>query len=224
MSGRGKPVVNPHEMSFDKKAVRTSVSHAVKSLSQGSIESQSANTTSLVLKHPRVHSAKTIGVFMSMDGEIQTLPLIQQLITMGKTVYLPRCSQLEPGEFQRWPKQKSLLRFHKMDSFQDVISLKPQGKFQIREPTSGEDAMESEEGIDMLIMPGVGFSEDCYRTGYGGGFYDDYIKRHVEKFNKRPYLLGIGLEQQFIQEIPVEPHDEQLNNVILNDRIYNADK
>jgi 5-formyltetrahydrofolate cyclo-ligase len=202
---------------MDKKLIRSNITKTLSSLSSAAVASQSSNVLSVLLSHPTIKQSRRIGLFMSMDHEIQTLPIIESLISLGKSVYLPHCSSI-PEHLRRWPKQRQILQFFRMDTYDDVLRLQPQGKYKLLEPTSGVDVMD-DNGFDLIIMPGVGFTKDCYRIGYGAGFYDDYIKRHDLKFN-RPYLLGIGLKEQLIGELPIEPHDEQLDCVIVKDEVY----
>lgn len=204
---------------LDKKSIRRQVHNAVSQLTARAIETQSSNSLRLILGHPAVAQSARIGVFMNMEHEVRTLPLIEALISLGKTVYLPHCTPV-PESHRRWPKQQSMLQFFHMQSFEDVLALKPQGKYNLREPTYGTDILEEASGFDLLIVPAMGFSPDCYRIGYGAGFYDDYIKRHVEKFQTRPFLLGWGLSEQLVSELPLEPHDEQLDECILDSTVY----
>ncbi|MCZ7599487.1 MAG: 5-formyltetrahydrofolate cyclo-ligase [Gammaproteobacteria bacterium] len=48
---------------------------------------------------------------------------------------------------------------------------------------------------DILLAPVVGFDAECYRLGYGGGFYD----RTLASMNPRPRVIGVGDAQA---EIP----------------------
>ena len=54
--------------------------------------------------------------------------------------------------------------------------LKP-GFFGIPEPV-GDDPIEICDGI--VIMPGLAFDYSMHRCGYGGGFYDRYLKKYVD--------------------------------------------
>ncbi|KAI0461378.1 hypothetical protein LJB42_001046 [Komagataella kurtzmanii] len=154
-------------------------------------------------------------------GEVQTLPLIRKIFEDGKRLFLPRITKLEEGSFQRFPGQKSYLQMLEVPNLSQVLTLKPRGVYKLLEPesNSGVNGLESE--IDIVVLPGVAFTKDCYRMGHGAGFYDDYIKRYQESTgNPRPLLIGIGLKEQLVDSLPIEAHDEKLDYVLIDSDIY----
>ena len=46
-------------------------------------------------------------------------------------------------------------------------------KFGILEPTQDKNQAQNLKGIDLMVVPGVAFSEDNYRIGYGAGFFSN---------------------------------------------------
>ena len=67
---------------------------------------------------------------------------------------------------------------------------------------------------DILLVPLVAFDKDRNRIGYGGGFYDRYIK----KLKRKKKILTIGLAYSFqkVKKIPVTKHDIQLDFIVTN--------
>jgi 5-formyltetrahydrofolate cyclo-ligase len=65
---------------------------------------------------------------------------------------------------------------------------------------------------DILLIPLVAFDRSCYRLGKGGGFYD----RTLEALRKNHTVLAIGLgyDQQEVERIPRELHDQQLDYIV----------
>ena len=55
----------------------------------------------------------------------------------------------------------------------------------IREPGAGE--IFEPQIVDLVIVPGVCFDEQCHRVGYGKGFYDRFLRKC------RPDCVKIGL-------------------------------
>mmetsp|Transcript_18233 Transcript_18233/g.28046 ORF Transcript_18233/g.28046 Transcript_18233/m.28046 type:complete len:108 (+) Transcript_18233:660-983(+) len=47
-----------------------------------------------------------------------------------------------------------------------------------------------------MIVPLIGFIEDCHRIGYGGGFYDRTIVQIREKYQGRMLMIGVAFESQ----------------------------
>ena len=71
---------------------------------------------------------------------------------------------------------------------------------------------------DVLFVPLVAFDRKGFRLGYGGGFYDRYIK----KLEKRKSFLSIGFAYSFqkINKIPKESFDKPLDLVITEKKIH----
>lgn len=148
------------------------------------------------------------------------MPLIERAFLDQKRVFLPKISELSStGEHQRFTRQKSQLEMLEIPDLESLKALVPVGPYKLLEPQSGLNAL-TEQGLDLVIVPGVLFTTKCSRMGHGAGFYDDYIKRHVEAGFARPKLVGIGLKEQLVESIPLEPHDEFLDAVILDDQLY----
>jgi 5-formyltetrahydrofolate cyclo-ligase len=77
----------------------------------------------------------------------------------------------------------------------------------IPEPTSKKIQLP-----DILLVPIVAYDKDCNRIGYGGGFYDRYIK----KINKIKKIITIGLAYSFqeVKKISINKHDMKLDFII----------
>lgn len=141
--------------------------------------------------------------------EVQTLELIRYCFEQDKEVYLPRCSYV-----QAEGRKKNYMTMINVPNFQSVVGLKPQGKYKLLEPQDGKDVLE-EGGLDLIIIPGVAFTRDKKRLGHGAGFYDEFLKVYHKKFGHVPYLLGVGLQEQLVDNIPKEDHDWDLDDLVI---------
>ncbi|AEA34440.1 5-formyltetrahydrofolate cyclo-ligase [Hippea maritima] len=66
--------------------------------------------------------------------------------------------------------------------------------------------------IDAIIVPGIGFDERGYRIGYGGGFYDKFLKGI-------PALkVGVCFDCCIVDRIEEESHDITVDVVITERR------
>ena len=65
---------------------------------------------------------------------------------------------------------------------------------------------------DILLVPIVAFDKNFNRIGYGGGFYDRYIKR----IKKVKNILTIGLAYSFqkVKKIKINRNDMKLNFIV----------
>ncbi|WP_459129462.1 5-formyltetrahydrofolate cyclo-ligase [Guggenheimella bovis] len=150
---------------------------------------------SRVLKEEHIKKAKTIFCFVSFKDEVETHKLIDELLKEGKRVFVPYIKS--KGEPMRQAEIKSLsdLRL----GYYDIL-------------TVSDEATMTDEEVDVVITPGVAFSVDGYRIGYGGGYYDEYLK------GKRSYRIGICFDLQLICSFPKEDHDLPVDKLITEKR------
>ena len=82
-------------------------------------------------------------------------------------------------------------------------------KYGIPEPVSNKIKFPK-----ILFVPLLGFDKSLNRIGYGGGFYDRYIKRIKKKYK----IITIGLAYSFqkIKSVPVKSYDAKLDFIITN--------
>ena len=82
-------------------------------------------------------------------------------------------------------------------------------KFGIPEPIS-----KVVKYADVLLVPLLPFDKNFNRIGYGGGFYDRYIK----KIRKRKKVLTIGFAYSFqkLKKVPTNNYDVKLDFIITN--------
>lgn len=199
-----------------KRQLRKQIKSSLKSITQDSLCNQSQLLHKNLLTHSHFQNAQSVAIYMNMpDLEVQTMKIIKSCFTLGKTVYLPRCNYTQISG-----RKLNYMSMIKMQNFQAVLDLKPQGKYELLEPVEGEDVMNS-GNLDLIIVPGVAFDKKKNRMGHGAGFYDEFISTFNEKFNKKPYLLALALEEQIItdDEIPTEPHDWKLDSIITSTQI-----
>jgi 5-formyltetrahydrofolate cyclo-ligase len=71
---------------------------------------------------------------------------------------------------------------------------------------------------DVTIAPVVGFDPQCYRLGYGGGFFD----RTLASLPRKPRVFGIGYELQAIPTIHPLPHDIVMDAIVTEEGVHRA--
>ena len=104
------------------------------------------------------------------------------------------------------------LRWHRVD---DMASLRPSPPWQIREPVVGEHPEVSLDDIDGWIVPGLGFTQDCLRIGYGRGHYDRVLAGAPGRIS-----IGFAFRIQVVETLPQEPHDQVLTAVATEDGVF----
>lgn len=66
---------------------------------------------------------------------------------------------------------------------------------------------------DIVLVPGLGFSERGERLGRGKGYYDKELKENSA------LKVGIAFEMQIEESLPVDPHDVLMDFIVTEKRI-----
>ena len=110
--------------------------------------------------HPLFPSAGTaVYAYTSVRGEASTEYLIDELLKRGCRVALPRVFGRE-------------MRFFYVTDRSQLVA----GAYGIPEPADG--CQEADAPKALVITPGVGFSKDGNRIGYGAGYYDRFLAHY----------------------------------------------
>lgn len=138
-------------------------------------------------------NADSIAITISMPGELDTGPIIQQSWDEHKSVYVPRT----------YPKDHSM-KFFKYDSDTEFSI----SDFGVSEPKNGRQL---KGGADLTIVPTLAIAMDSMqRIGFGGGYYDRYLKK-----NKTNTLaLAIPPIMFPTANWKINPYDVQIDGVI----------
>ena len=142
------------------------------------------------------NSKLKIASFLSLSNEINT-----SLINSTFEVYLPIIH----------PTIKHGLWFAK-----DIGSYY-ENKYKIKEPVYKPTGIVAPWELDIIIVPIVGFTQNKYRMGMGGGFYDYSLS--FKKSHKKPITIGIAFDEQQNNAIIIDNHDIQLDTIITPTRI-----
>ena len=134
-----------------------------------------------------------IAVYLASPQEIDLSPFICKMVTTGVEVVAPRWN----GETYDLAVLKGLDEAH--------LRKGPMG---ILEPVETEIVPPKRVGT--WLVPGLAFTRDGKRLGYGGGWYD----RLLAEAAKDAVMLGIAHAFQVVEDLPSELHDIRLTVVI----------
>lgn len=178
-------------MSEEKKELRKKILKQRDEMAFEQRDNDSAIIRDMVFLDPCVLTAKRLLIFASFGSEPDTDIIAEKAFNMGKEIFYPRVEDKE-------------IRFYQTD---DISGLKP-GYRNIREPEP-ERPWNGEEKDTVILVPGTAFDTEGRRLGYGGGFYDRFLKAHPSM-----YRIGICFPFQILESIPAEEHDERVDLVI----------
>jgi 5-formyltetrahydrofolate cyclo-ligase len=143
-------------------------------------------------------------------GEIDTRPFHAFLRARGMHCLYPR---VDPAGRER------ALEFFEVA---DLAELRP-GAHGIAEPhpRPGTFALLP----DVVLMPGVAFSEDAVRLGFGAGHFDATVFAWTAQGERpRIRLIGLAYDFQVVPKLPRENHDELLDFVVTETRVLEGKK
>ncbi|TVT33174.1 5-formyltetrahydrofolate cyclo-ligase [Marinobacter vinifirmus] len=159
-----------------------------------------------LLKHPDLHRARHIGIYLANDGEIDPHLYIDLARRKGIHFYLPILHPIYPGKLVFSP-------------YFDGIRLSA-NRFGIPEPPFPRSRRRPAWALDAVLFPLVGFDENGGRLGMGGGFYDRTFAFSRIRPGMAPKLIGLAHDFQKVRELPIEPWDVPLHGVVTDKRRY----
>lgn len=176
-----------------KAELRKQVLQEMKAISQEQKQAMDQALTDQFLKHPFYQEAKVIATYLSFPHEFQTQELIEQALKDGKKVLIPKT----------YPKGR--MDFVVYDPQQLVKT-----SFGLLEPQGDLEVVDASQ-IDLIHVPGLVFTTERYRIGYGGGYYD----RYLEHFSG--HTLSTVYPCQ-IRDFSPENYDIPVQEVLIDER------
>ncbi|MBP5490843.1 MAG: 5-formyltetrahydrofolate cyclo-ligase [Lachnospiraceae bacterium] len=178
---------------MDKSELRKVMKRKRSGLSAERILMYSGCIAENLIQRQEYADASVLLAYVSFSSEVNTHFLIEKAWKDGKRVAVPKCMD------------DSKLEFQYIRSFDDLAP----GKFGSPEPVTGESVEYNEDDKCLLLLPGVAYTNKGDRLGYGGGYYDRYLKKHDSIPNA---MLAYSLQQT--ETLPVDEMDVPADMII----------
>ena len=160
--------------------------------------SEVSNLSNIILKNADIElslsAIKTLGSYFSANNEVDLEALTDMRLKKNLLTTFPR---VEPNHSMSLIAPKNFKNLSK-------------NKYNISEPLDGDEIYPIDHEI--IIIPTVAVDKKGYRLGYGGGYYDRFLKS-VTQISSRPLLIGLIYDFQFIDASFNELHDIKLDIV-----------
>ncbi|QDU72198.1 5-formyltetrahydrofolate cyclo-ligase [Mucisphaera calidilacus] len=158
----------------------------------------SAAIRNRLLEMPEVHEADTIFAYVSMQDEVATHKLLDQLLEQGKTVAVPVVigEEIVP---------------HLLHDLEDLYP----DRFDIPAP---QTRVPLDLTPDVTIVPGLAFTPAGQRLGRGGGYYDRYLTSHPETSP-----IAVCFENQILDALPTEATDFPVPVIVTEKRLIRVE-
>ena len=149
-----------------------------------------------LLESELIRNADTVLLYASFRSEVSTDLLSEELRRLGIGMAYPLCHK------------GGIMTFHLVKDLKDL----KEGAYGIQEPDTAFPQPEL-TGRTVCIVPGLAFTENGGRLGYGGGFYDRFLRD-----NPQVYTAAAAYEGQITPELPLEDHDIRLRSIYTDER------
>lgn len=137
--------------------------------------------------------------YAPIGSEVDVMPIAEVALSRGKIVAFPVCDK-ENGDME----------FYSVTSLDE---LREGGEFGERVPPVSDDRHITPTASTMIIMPGLLFDKYGRRIGYGGGYYDKYIRRNEALF-RSSMTIGVAYSA-FLSDIPIPYSDHDISAAIV---------
>ena len=136
--------------------------------------------------------------YLNMRSEVETEWLVTRQLATTCLTAIPRVERKEIYPYQ-------------LTNLQTEIN---QHEWGMREPNPTICPPIDPKSLDLVLVPGCGFDLQRYRIGYGGGFYDRFLKTCPQALT-----VGLAFETQIVDQLPTQPWDHPVDLVLTEQRI-----
>jgi 5-formyltetrahydrofolate cyclo-ligase len=182
-----------------KTTLRRSLLKIRQSMTTPEWKEKSAHICAQLVTSTLFQEAKTILAYFSFRQEPDLSPLLTDIFTKVK----PNANFSKIWGYPRCVDDS--LCWH-IWTPNDSIQIGPYG---IKEPHPKAPTIAPQE-VDLILVPCVACDSQGYRLGYGGGYYDRLLSS--PEWSQKP-TIGIVFEFAYLQALPIEPWDQQLQEI-----------
>ena len=188
------------DLSKEKEHLRSRLRKKRNNLSPELRTQKSEKITNFLCGIDEFKRSNNVFCYISYISEVETLPLINGILKKGLNLFVPKIIN------------NTEMIAVKLDNLAN-LKLDNIG---ILTPKMGETLLDT---IDIAITPGIGFTKNGKRLGYGRGYYDRWFSKNVVKVK-----IGVAFEEQIVTKLPLEKTDINMDIIITEKEIINQKK
>lgn len=191
------------DLNLEKKRLRTEYLQKRRALTGQQWKDASEAIRQRLEQIAAYQECNTLMTYVSAkDNEVDTRVLIDNALQSGRVVVVPVVDTAE-----------SKLRWVQIASREELIS----AKFGLLEPSPTHRRYVDVYHNALCLVPGLAFTRDGWRIGYGGGYYDRFLSSF------QGISVGLAFEIQMVDLLPIGIHDQQLHYVLTEKKCYARD-
>jgi len=204
-------------LSSEKQQIRKTVLAARDQLSPDVRDAFNAAITERLLQLPEYRRAGTVLGYMNFGSEYASELWVAQVLVDGKRLILPKVNH-----------HTNQLDLYLVDDPENQLE---SGLWGIREPVVERcKRLDDINEVEFVLLPGIAFSRDGARLGYGGGFYDKLLmeplairpgeqttlakSQVMAHAPHRPTLATAAYGLQIVTQIPQEATDVKIDWIV----------
>ena len=176
-----------------KKILRREILERLKKISLEERKNKESILYKKLFENENFKKANSVAITIPFGTEINTFPIIEKMLAEGKLVCSPICE-----------KETKEMTFYRLNSINNLVL----GDYGIKTPQKIEENKVEKDKIDLIIVPGVAFDETNFRIGFGGGYYDRYLR------NFKGNTIALAFKEQIIEKVPTNKYDLPVELVI----------
>ena len=175
---------------MDKKELRRQIRDQKRQMSEEEIVNASEKLEVMFISTEQYRNAKTIYGYLPYNQEVRTTSILARALQDGKRVAVPKLY----GPEMKFIYLTDLSQVEKSDKG-------------IPEPVF--DSPVGDDPTALVLMPGLAFTKNGDRMGYGGGYYDKFLA--VEPDHP---TVALCFDFQIVDEIPTDDYDVPVDLVL----------
>jgi 5-formyltetrahydrofolate cyclo-ligase len=186
-------------VSRQKRALRQAMIIVRDRLSDDCIRLRSAAIAQNLFGLADIGAARHFFVYVSYRSEVYTHAIIQSILDAGKQVSVPVVRR--PG---------TELRAARVKDLRDLVP----GELGILQPHPDCIQFTAAYELDAVLVPGLAFDTHGWRIGYGGGYYDRFLR------DTPLPSWGLAFDLQVLDSVPhISGHDMPVDYIVTETRM-----
>ena len=181
----------------EKQQLRRTMQALESGLSARYKEESSRAIAAHLLAMPEYQEAGTVFCFVGTSREINTRPILEDILAAGKRLCVPLCVG------------NGIMELRQVTDLRHLIP----GAYGILEPPANAPLVAVDE-VDFAVLPCLTCNHLGQRLGRGGGYYDRFLAHY------RGGAVLLCREKLIREEIPLEPHDYPVPWVLTERGLY----
>ena len=186
-------------LTVQKKEIRQRIIALREQITSDTRAAYSTTITERLLQLPEYQQADAVLGYLNFGAEFASELWVGRALAEGKRLALPKVNH-----------HTNQLDLYWVDDMENQLAA---GLWGIREPVVERcERLDRLNEVEFALLPGVVFSRDGARLGYGRGYYDKLLARLEDESGvaHRPALVAGAYSMQLVDRIPQEATDRKV--------------